>query len=356
VRDDPSEWDTVAGPPREPAPEPGEPSRRGARRRETSGGRRLVPAGHVLLAVLVGFALTFFFDAAGLQKSAGALPFGARRSVAVAFMAPIAAVSHALYIDRPARVVRDALGNGPPGESDVAAQLFDLGRPTDRGTPAALPTPSKAAPLRCWVGGDSMTQVFGQSLVDMMRRTGVMKATLDYRISTGLSRPDYFDWPQHLRFVVEQTQPDVIVIMFGANDGQAVAYRGKVLDFGTPAWMKLYHKRVGEAMDIAMNGGRTKVYWIGQPIVRDTDFQEVLGVMNIVYEKEAARRPELTYVPTWALFADRNGEYSDYLRDAAGKVQLMRQADGVHLSLDGGERLARVVLDAVASDVHLTKP
>jgi hypothetical protein len=28
-----------------------------------------------------------------------------------------------------------------------------------------------------------------------------MRATLDYHISTGLSRPDFFDWPLRLAYV-----------------------------------------------------------------------------------------------------------------------------------------------------------
>lgn len=347
-RQEGSEWDTVES-------ESQVSARRLSQRRETADGRRLVAAGNVLLAVLIGFALALFLNAAGVKKTAESLPFGAQRSVAVAFATPIAAVSHFFYIDRPNLIVRSALGKGS-GEDDLGSQLADLGKPAGGFTPGVLRTPTRKEPLRCWVGGDSMTQVFGQSLVEMMRDTRVMKATLDYRISTGLSRPDFFDWPAHLRFVVDKTQPDVIVIMFGANDGQGVEYQGKVLDFGTPAWVRLYRKRVGEVMDIAMNGGRTRVYWVGQPITRLNDFNPRLQIMNTVYEQEAAKRPALTFIPTWDLFKNDSGKYADYLRDDSGKLQLMRQNDGIHLSLIGGDRMASPVLDAIRTDFHLKKP
>jgi hypothetical protein len=362
IRDD-SEWETVereshesheSSDPTGSRQQPDRPRRAGSRR-ETADGRRLVAAGNVLLAVLIGIVLALFLNAAGIKKTAESLPFGAQRSVAVALARPIATVSHFFYIDRPNRIVRDALGKGS-GEDDLGSQLADLGKPTDGATPGVLRTPTRKEPLRCWVGGDSMTQVFGQSLVNMMRKTRVMKATLDYRISTGLSRPDYFDWPAHLRFVVDKTRPDVIVIMFGANDGQGVEFQGKVLDFGTPAWVRLYHRRVGEAMDIAMNDGFTKVYWVGQPITRLDDFNPRLQLMNTVYEQEAAKRPALTFVPTWDLFTDGSGKYSAYLRDDSGKLQLMRQGDGIHLSLIGGDRMAAPVLKALRVDAHLEKP
>lgn len=326
---------------------------RGRRRRRD--GRRLIPAGSVLLATLIGFGLALFLNAPGLKESAQAMPIGARRSVAVAVTAPIAAVSHFLYLDRPGEWARGALGKGGDAEEKGAEErLADLGKPTDGATPGVLRTPTRTKPLRVWVGGDSMTQVFGRALVDDMRDTGLMKATLDYRISTGLSRPDFFDWPRHLRYEVDKLEPEAIVIMFGANDGQDVEYRGRVLKFGTPAWDRLYHERVGEAMDIAMNGGFTKVYWVGQPIVRSDDFDGVLSRMNGIYAAEAAERPQLTYIPTRDLFADKDGKYADYLRDG-GKLTLMRQEDGIHLSLAGGDRLSAHILDIVERDFRIER-
>ena len=228
----------------------------GPGRRRTRDGRRLSPAGSVLVAALIGLGLALFLNAPGLKKSAQSLPYGARRSVAVAFATPVAAVSHFFYLDRPGQWARSALGKGGAAEEKGAEdRLADLGKPTDGATPGVLRTPTRKKPLRVWVGGDSMTQVFGRALVDDMRETRLMKATLDYRISTGLSRPDFFDWPRHLRYEVDKLRPEAIVIMFGANDGQDVEYEGKVLKFGTPAWTRLYRERVGEAMDIAMNDG-----------------------------------------------------------------------------------------------------
>jgi hypothetical protein len=179
-----------------------------------------------------------------------------------------------------------------------------------------------------------------------------MKATLDYRISTGLSRPDYFNWPKHLRTEMDTLQPDAAVCFFGANDGQGVDYGGKVLQFGTTKWVKLYHKRVGEAMDIALRDGATRVYWVGLPIMRSSEFSQVVSVMNKVYKEEAAKRDGVVYVDMWSLFS-KNGAYAPYLPDAAGKLQPMRSSDGIHMSLWGGERQAGAILDAIKRDCGL---
>jgi len=40
-----------------------------------------------------------------------------------------------------------------------------------------------------------MAQIFGSSLENLAEDTGFVKARLSYKVSSGLSRPDFFDWP-----------------------------------------------------------------------------------------------------------------------------------------------------------------
>ena len=77
----------------------------GRRPPATVGGRRLVPAGSVLVAGLLGLVLALFLNAASIQRTARAMPFGAQRTLAVAAMRPVAALSHLLLIDRPSNAV-----------------------------------------------------------------------------------------------------------------------------------------------------------------------------------------------------------------------------------------------------------
>jgi len=370
--------DTYYRLPQEEPSEPAEPSSvrqakpRPRGRGRDRDGRRLSPAGHILLAILVGFVLALLLNAQSLKRTAEAMRFGTKRTVVVHVVSPIASVSHFFLLDRPASYADKLLGkDDTSGEAAIETAQHDLGGPTSKPTPkatksggevspsptsTALVTPTKQQPLRIWVGGDSQMQVLGQDLVDKMRRTGVMKSTLDYRISTGLSRPDYFNWPQHLKSLMNDVQPDVVVVMFGANDGQDVEYpmgSGKVLKFGTAGWLKLYRQRVGDAMDIVLRDGQTRVYWIGQPITGLSDFNPRLQAMNKVYEQEAAKRQNIVFIPLWDLFKNSSGQYSDYLKGDSGKLELMRQSDKIHLSLSGGDRAGDAVLDRIKQDYHL---
>ena len=138
-------------------------------------------------------------------------------------------------------------------------------------------------------------------------------------------------------------------MLFGANDGQNVLYEGKVLKVGTKAWQEVYAKRVGEAMDILTKGGR-RVYWVGNPIMKDFGYRERIAMMNHIYEAEAEKHPGVTFVSTWPALANEKGSYAEYLKDENGDLVLMRAPDGIHLSRAGGDRMAQVVLDVIEKD------
>ncbi len=322
-----------------PSPGPEDAPAHGPRRRQW-------PAGYVLLAILIGFALGGELNAKSLQRTAEELPFGAKRSVAMVLVKPIAAISSVLQLERPAELADRVLGIDRPEKVDTRQGLGVTGKAGERSGPV---TPTKSHKLVMWIGGDSMVQVFGSSLETMARRTGLVAPVLDYKISSGLVRPDFYDWPKRIAAEMASLDPDVAVVMFGANDGQGMKVGGQVYPFGTPGWMKIYHKRVGMVMDELLTRGR-EVYWVGQPIARARYFADNVHTMNSVYQEEALRRPHMHYIDSWSLFTNGKGQYSDYLRDDSGAMVLMRAADGIHLTRAGGDRLAKAVLAQIAAD------
>ena len=340
------------------APAAGSATARSRRRLGPSGGRdgfgfdgrHPLPAGKVLVAAAVGVALAALLTAASLERTARSLPYGPQRTLAVALARPLVAFSHVSLLDRPARGLSALLGRTSP-EEQAGQTLSDLGAPSTG--PSAAPTPTAGHPLRIWVGGDSLAQNTGAQVVRYAEETGVMKATLDYHISTGLSRPDFYSWPRRLSWVARTVQPDVAVAFFGANDAQSVAYEGTVLQNGSRPWLALYHERVGAAMDALLRGGATRVYWVGLPVMKDPAFSRTARVLNTVFEREAAKRPGVTYVDAWRLFLDPSGHYAPYLRNADGELLLMRQADGVHLTLAGASRQGWSIVQRIARDYHV---
>ena len=333
------------------------------------GGRRLRPAGYVLLTLLIGFGLASLLLAPKLASLAKDQPFGVERDVLVALTKPLTAVSSLLRLDKPQAAVESALGRSTSQEQSglatrphssatpVSSSPRPSGGPSGSPGPSTPPpaswTPTKKNQLAMWIGGDSMAMIFGQSLVAMSQQTGVIDAVLDYKVSSGLSRPDFFNWPLRLQAQMKSFDPHVAVAMFGANDGQSVEYQGKVLQFNTPAWLALYHKRVGAAMDILIGSQHRQVWWIGMPIMRSSAFSTVVRILNSVYKAEAAKRPDVHWVDTYEMFADKSGRYQDYLPGLSGETELMRQSDGIHFSRAGADVAAKFVLGQIKAFWHI---
>lgn len=210
-------------------------------------------------------------------------------------------------------------------------------------------TPTPESPARVWIAGDSLTERFGPSLVNLLAGTGVVETRRDVEYSTGLTRPDFFDWPDRLQRELSEAPTDILVFMIGANDGQPILTPAGWIPFGTDDWINEYRARV-EATARLGSELATTIYWIGQPIARSDEYSAKMALMNAIYESEAARRPNVRYVDTWDLFSGPDGEYSAYLPDESGTSVLMRISDGIHLTVDGGDRLAQLVREVIEID------
>lgn len=332
-----------------------------------------LPAGRVLVVMLVGLLLAALLNADSLVEQAERKPFGWSRDVSLAVWRPVQGAAELLRVDRVRDSVDAALGHEddgtpddfefPPPDTEVAVPPSDDGTgggddpapgPTTSTTvpEPELRTPTADEPLRVWIGGDSMSQVFGQSLQTMVDATGVMDDTLDYRISTGLTRPDYFNWPAHLDTEMPRLDPEVVVIMFGANDAQGMEVDGQVFERLSEPWTQEYRRRVAGTMDLLRADGRI-VYWVGQPIMRDAAFSDRMAQLNEIFRSEAELRPWVRFVDSYSLFSSSSGSYEAFLPGVDGTVQDLRQGDGIHLSRQGGDLLARRVLDQIEADANL---
>lgn len=329
-------------------------TRRGRHRRPATTG-----PGRAVLTVVLALAGGTLLNALPLLETAQGLEFGTKRDLLVALMEPVADLSHALRLDVPRRELDEALGHAPAaapsplptaGPTPSSSPLpSPSARPSPSPSPSALRVPTASDPLRISVIGDSMAQAPGQSLVRMAADLRVASAELDFRFSSGLTRPDYFDWPGHLgRLLARARSPEALVVFFGANDAQGMETTDGVLSFGTSAWDRAYAGRVAAVM-AQLTAAGARVYWVGQPIARSADYSLRMARLDGIYRAEAARHPGVRYVDSWSLFTDADGDYSAYLPTSSGTTR-MRLDDGIHLSRAGGDRLARAVLETVRQD------
>jgi len=219
--------------------------------------------------------------------------------------------------------------------------------------------PSSDNPATVLIVGDSDAGTFGPYLEQLLDETGLVDTVLDYKVSSGLSRPDYFDWNAELQSKVPAVDPDIVVVTFGGNDAQGLAVPSGEFIVNSPnpesdnaEWRAEYGARAGAVMDYLLQDGRT-VIWVGIPNDDNPDVTFRMQVQDETVKAEAAERPGVRFVDTWRRFAGRNGGWAEFVvdpRDGVGKD--VRADDGFHLNQTGAEILAIEIAQVVRDDLR----
>jgi uncharacterized protein len=348
--------------------------------------RKLHPAGQAIVVAIGALLLGAFFNARGLHKTAQSMNPSWKRDLGLALSKPLQSVSDATGLDLPRRGLQSVIGRSgdddivtaivlPPAPPPVTPQppppVAPPVNPQNPPPPVAPPVapppapPPKPAfspkhPLRVYIGGDSLVIVPGESLLRAMG-SKVYKpvGAVDGHVATGLERPDVYNWFERIREVMKKDKPNVVVVAFGANDDHSYMTglpRGVSLgDFGSPAWIKEYRRRVGGFMDTVILHHGFVVY-LGMPIVQSPNESHDFDLINRILYQEAKKRPKgALYVDTWFQFADpKTGGYAEYLKNSHGELVKVRSNDGVHFEPAGGDIIARLVLKALNERYDLT--
>jgi hypothetical protein len=188
-----------------------------------------------------------------------------------------------------------------------------------------------------------MVEQVGQALTNRGDKSGLLDVRTDFKISSGLCRPDFFNWPAVIADVAATRPPDISVVMFGGNDYQDLKVDGKGTAPFTPAWTKEYERRVaGVIQTLTADGGR--LYWLGVPVMRDHQLSVRAAALDKLYRRVVERFPTATYVDTWELLSDPKGGYTAYRANAAGVVEKVREPDGEHMTYLGGDHIAAFLI------------
>jgi uncharacterized protein len=327
-------------------------------------GRATMPAGKGLVAMLVALLVWGLLYAPSLERSSNAQPLGKRRTVSLWVLKPLASISNAIQLTRITDVVSNALGKDPnqaPGgvvvpPPDVLPSSGPTGSPTPDKPPAKttkMRTPTLTNELRVAVVGDSLAAGLGVYMERVLRPT-LTRVTKQGRISTGLARQDYFDWPAALKQIMASYHPDLVVVMTGVNDNQSLLTAdGRIqAKIGTFQWPKAYEQRVRSFAKIAVNGG-AHVVWVGLPTVSQQERWDHFRTQNEIFAQVAKGEPNMVYVDTWNRFAAPDGGYTPFYHHD-GKVELIRETDGIHFNGAGYQLVAQAAAQAAVDRFHLT--
>jgi hypothetical protein len=308
----------------------------------------------VLGVSLAAFAIWLVLDAPTLQHNAQVSPVGTRRTVSLDLLGPLATISRDLGLSHVVSIADGILGRhgNRPGNGLHPTPVPPKTTVTTTTVPRVVVDrrPSAEDPLRVLVLGDSLGIDLGDVLVNDLTGTGVVLATLDGQVSTGLTRPDYFNWPAELSADLPHYTPQVIVIMMGANDAQDFPGPPDV-PFGTRAWDAQYRSRVESFMAEATSRG-AQVIWVGMPPMQDPVLSAAMSRIDGIVRRAAGHVRGVEYLASWTVLGTSTGQFTPY-RVVAGQEVNVREPDGTHISPGGAQVLSNVVEQAIRTHLHI---
>ena len=258
------------------------------------------------------------------------LTVGGRQAPAGSAPAPVAATAEPEAIAAPA--------------PDVA-----LGEPeTD--------APAPAVRRLMIVGASSIQTDLGRALERRIEDELGVEVLRHGRHSTGMARPDYFDWNARALELKADFRPDLVIAQFGGNDGQGLTDRDTgraVAPFFTDAWDTVYGARLEAFVDL-FSDDAVPVVILGMPAMRNAYHQSKMARINAV-TRAACQRAGAYFLDTFVMTADAAGNPLARA-EVAGRPRIVHAADGMHLSRYGSDMVAAGIVDTLAGWFEFTPP
>jgi uncharacterized protein len=253
-------------------------------------------------------------------------------------------------------------GMGPrPGYVSAIAAAFiafaALAAISDLGAARGAGAESESK-IRIAFVGDSTSDGYWEGVTVAAGRDACLKGQLEIgrfaKNSTGLTRPDRFDWVNELRRVGESFKPKLFVMSLGLNDTQSVVEHGQITMENSPLYDERYKERVTAVLQHAADA-KAALLWIGLPAMRAAAADKDAREKNRLFQEAvvAFGVADIQYVEPWKLNAGTD-TFASYGPDQSGRMVQIRTSDGQHFTV-AGEMLAASyllpkILAALAQD------
>jgi pimeloyl-ACP methyl ester carboxylesterase len=193
------------------------------------------------------------------------------------------------------------------------------------------------------IGASSIQFELGRALEARFQVIDGVEVMRFGRHSTGLSRPDYFDWPEKAVALKEQFQPDLIIGQFGGNDGQGMTNMGgqAVAKFFTQKWAKTYSERV-HALAERLTADGTEFVMLGMPIMRARTYRRSIGRVNDA-TIAGLEGTDAHFINTYEMTVGDNNQFTR-THAVDGRQRITRATDGAHLTRHGAQRVSGLVM------------
>jgi uncharacterized protein len=195
------------------------------------------------------------------------------------------------------------------------------------------------------VVGDSVAHDLARGMEALFSDSRHVRVIRQTKFATGLVRTDYYNWNAVASAFMRMHKPDIVVVVIGGNDRQAIRVHGRRYDPLSKGWRADYERRVAHFMRHFQHR-HANVYWVSLPPVRSAKLTDAYRVINHIYAREA-KRHGFHYVDVWNKFTTPHGAYSSFGESLEGVRRQIRMEDGEHFTPVGRLVFAAYVARAI---------
>lgn len=190
-----------------------------------------------------------------------------------------------------------------------------------------------ARPIRILLAGDSLMESMGPQMRDAM--AGYENITLIPigKRSTGLSRPDFYNWPRVLEENLRRHRPHVVVMWVGTNDPQNIYGKRGLGEPCSRPWMRAYAGKILEIVRLCQFY-RARIILLSPPVMDEEPLNSQLAeITNLM--RSICRHYRLGFINTRPILADSHGRYTHTATMPNGRKATIRWKDRVHITGEG---------------------
>lgn len=169
--------------------------------------------------------------------------------------------------------------------------------------------------------------------------------------ASGLVASWFYDWHRHLKTLLKQYHPDLVLVCIGGDDEQNLKVGGNVYGFASPPWQSRYASLIRQ-IDTMSTHARSYVLWVGLPVMAPNLYSEGAATLNSLDRTVAATVPGVTYLSSWRLFANARGQFERAALVNHART-VLRANDGIHLSYVGENVFATFLSGEIAAIYHV---
>lgn len=188
-------------------------------------------------------------------------------------------------------------------------------------------------PIRILLTGDSLMEGLGPQMKEAL--DGYKNITLIPigKKSTGLSRPDFYNWPAVLEANLKKHRPNIVIMWVGTNDPQNIHGMKGLGDPCSIEWQKAYYGKLMEIVQLT-HRYRAKLIFMGPPVMAKEPLNSQLIVINKIM-RWTSRRNRAEFLDTRIILADTRGKYRHKSILSNGKTAPLRTPDKIHITAHG---------------------